>query len=191
MRVATLFFALLVSSIVSAQETAHDSGTEEQRPRAPVRKRPVLPEDEQDQYEEAPARRKSAPPTLDRETEAAAELLKLSPEKRLQLRYFDKRVEEGKKFRLAGILTAVSGAALLAMGTAIIIAAPGQYSQSYQYYAAGSSLVALGAGGIGVGIPLWVVGSVRAGKYEARKERLLFGAAPSREGFAMQLAIQF
>jgi Flp pilus assembly protein TadB len=179
-----------IASVARADE--HD---EDARPARASKRTAPPPESIEEQEEEERAERpRPRSPKLSAdeiEEREQVETLKLDRPKQLRLRYLNRQIDGGKRVRLAGLATTIAGAVFLVVGAGVMVWATGlSYDQS-KYLAGGASAVALGVVAMGVGIPLWIIGQVKASRYETQKEQLLFGLAATRDGWALQLRGSF
>lgn len=203
MRISPMLFAMafaLWTPVALAQSSADDEAEADETP-TPTRRRPTRRPLDED-AEEAPRPRRRTPPVAsdDGEYDADSESLirRLDSRGRARLRLFDRRIESGKTYRKAGIAMTITGATLAVAGVGILIwgAEGGECSHVGSScrpvgIPLGSSFLVLSAAAAGIGIPFWLIGHTRVKLNEEQRERLLFAAVPTHNGFAAALAFTF
>jgi hypothetical protein len=113
--------------------------------------------------------------------------------------FYAGKVEKYRKMKGTGATLTVMGGILLVVGIATLVNATSSYTNSYGSTqtstsgnaAAGAVAYLLGLGGLGAGIPLWIVGAHQHRKYNAKLEGLSLRFNLSPQGKGMTIACRF
>lgn len=109
----------------------------------------------------------------------------------LQVQYLDEQIDGAHTRRTIGVVLTLFGAAATATGVGLATAAFSKTTSSSGYKGGALAVVAAGAAGLGLGIPLWISGNRRIGRYQDEKARLLFGYSPILNAPTVQLVARF
>ncbi len=105
------------------------------------------------------------------------------------LRLLDQRIDSARATRGWGMGITIVGAVFSATGASILAwAAEKSFSSSSSRSSAiagGASVLGVGTAALAIGIPLWVSGSRRVGKYEDDKIKILLSVQSAAPGLAV------
>jgi len=107
------------------------------------------------------------------------------------VQYLDEQIDGAHTRRTIGVVLTLFGAAATATGVGLATAAFSKTTSSSGYKGGALAVVAAGAAGLGLGIPLWISGNRRIGRYQDEKARLLFGYSPILNAPTVQLVARF